>query len=412
MSQIYKVDTLIINASEIITLPNVVRGYAKAEDIGIVYDGFIAIKNGLIFHIGDKRDLERFSAKTTIDAEQSIVTPGLIDPHTHLVYEGSREDEFEELALGGRYIDILSRGGGIRRTMKETSARSREELLDSLFKRINEFIRSGVTSIEIKTGYGVDIESEKKLLEVLDIARSLSDIDIVPTVLAHVVPPGASREEFIKRFSEEILDEALRRNISFVDVFCDEGAFTPSESREILERAATKGFVLRIHADELSYMGCSDICMDLSCRTIDHLNHTPEKILLEISRRDIVAVLSPVTAIYVAKKRPDIETMMRNRVIISIATDHSPAIMNSDLIETLNLAAIYFSIPPANLLASVTVNAAYALNLRYRGSLVRGYLADLVIWDLPSYKRIGYERRRDLIKYVIKKGRIIYSSAT
>jgi len=408
----YKVDTLIINISEIATLPRIVRGYARAEDIGVVYDGFIAIKNGVIVHVGEKRDLSKFSAKQVIDVENSLVTPGLIDIHTHLIYKGSREDEFEELALGKRYDEMLSRGGGIIRTTRETSNASKEELLDLLFERTKKMIKGGITTVEIKSGYGLDIEREILLLETLNLFKELSEIDVVPTLLAHVPPPDANREIFIDLFTKKLIPEAKSLGVSFVDVFCDIGAFTPEETKRILAVAKENGFILRLHADELSYIGCSDIGVELGCRTIDHLNHTPKNIIEEIGRRDIVATLSPTTAMYIAKRRPDIETMMKNKVIIALATDHSPAIMNLDMIDVLNLGAIYFSLPPANLIASVTVNAAYALNLRYRGSIQNGYLADLIIWDLPSYRFIGYERRRDLIKYVMKKGKIIYSSGS
>ena len=403
---------MITNISEIATLPKVIRGYAKADDIGLIYDGIIAIKNGIIFYVGEKSNLSKFSAKQIIDAENSLVTPGLIDVHTHLIYKGSRDDEFEKLALGERYDEILARGGGIVRTMRETSESSREELLDLLIKRVSKLVKSGVTSVEIKSGYGLDVEQEIILLEILSLFKEISKIDVIPTLLAHVIPPTINREDFLKLFIEKLIPKARSLGISFIDVFCDIGAFTPEETHMILSIAKNQDFLLRLHADELSYIGCSDVGIKLNSRTIDHLNHTPDRNIEEIGRRDIVAVLSPTTALYIAKKRPNVESMIKNKVVVTLTTDHSPAIMNLDMIDVLNLGSIYFSLPPANLLASVTVNAAYALNLRLRGSINPGYLADLVIWDLPSYRFIGYERRRDLIRYVIKKGEIIYSNTS
>ncbi|MEM1633266.1 MAG: imidazolonepropionase [Sulfolobales archaeon] len=405
-----KVDLMIVNASEILTLPNIVRGRAREKDLGLIYDGVIAIKNGMIEFVGESKDLSRYTPKRVIDAEGGIVTPGLIDSHTHLVYYGSREDEFEEMLLGGSYEEILSRGGGIARTMRETSKASIRDLVNHSIRRIKSIIRSGVTTIEIKSGYGLDLESEIRILDSIEILRSIGIVDVIPTLLAHIQPPGMRREEFIRIFVEHLLREAKIRSFPFVDVFCDRGGFNPDESRFILSRARDAGFGIRIHADELSYIGCSDLGVDLNASSIDHLNHTPQIILREIARRDITATLTPTTALYIARKKPDVDTLLRENAIISIATDHSPALMNSDIIQTLNLGALYLGIPPANLIASVTVNAAYSLGLRFKGSIKPGFIADLVIWSIRSYRYIGYSMNRDSVKTVIRRGDIVYSS--
>ncbi|MEZ0290811.1 MAG: imidazolonepropionase [Sulfolobales archaeon] len=404
-----KVDLLIHNASEIITLPRVVRGYAREEDIGVLYDGFIAVRNGLIEYVGEKKDISKFEAREVIDVEGGIVTPGLIDPHTHLAYYGSREDEFERLLLGESYLEILRSGGGILRTMRDTSNANTREIIDQTLKRIRSLIKSGVTAVEIKSGYGIEIDSEVKLLDAISMIRTLAEIDVVPTLLAHIPFPNFERREFIRIFVERLLHEAKKRKFEYVDVFCDQGAFDLDESRVILTAGRDQGFGLRIHADELVYMGCSDLGVELNVASIDHLNQTPVETLSKISKRDIVAILSPTTSLYIVGRKPDVATLLREKAIIAIATDHSPALMNLDMIETLNLAATYFMLSPANLIASVTVNASYSLGLRSQGSVKEGYLADLVLWDLKSYRFIGYERRRDIIKKVIKRGKVIYS---
>jgi len=406
-----KTDLIIYNLSEIVSLPQVVRGFAKEKDLGIIYDGFIAIKDGKIFYVGERKDLYKFDASLKIDAENSIAIPGLIDPHTHLIYAGAREDEYEMILSGAEYNEILSRGGGITRTMRETSKTSLDMLVKETVKRIYEFVKSGVTTIEIKTGYGIDIDSELKLVRALEIVRRDVEIDVIPTLLAHVIPPGFERKEFIDRFVSTLIPEAVKKDFLFIDVFCDSGAFNVDESRKILSNGVSAGLKARIHADELAYIKCSDLGLEIGSVSIDHLNNTPRKVLEKIAKSDIVAILSPTTSIYIAKKMPDVYTLLRNNGIIALTTDHSPALMNLDMIETMNLASIYFSLPPANIVAATTVNAAYSLRAEKIGSIKEGFQADLVILNVKSYRYIGYLRKRDLIKYVIKRGKILYRSS-
>ncbi|MEM4970954.1 MAG: imidazolonepropionase [Sulfolobales archaeon] len=403
------VDLIIHGSREILTLPRVVRGRADRGFLGVVEDGAIAISHGVIAAIGPEDEiLRRYRARMYIDASNYIATPGLIDPHTHLLYSGSREDE-RELILGGvSYTEILARGGGILRTMRLTSRAGRELLITSLRERLNEMLESGVTTVEIKTGYGIDIESELRLVEVLAHAAENSPVNIVSTLLAHIPLPNLDFKSILDGFERVLIPRALELGYRFVDVFCDKGAFNPSEARAILAIGKSRGLIPRIHADEFSYIGCSDIGLELGASSLDHLNHTPIEVVDRISSTDSTAVLAPSTAIATVGRKPPSKELLERGAIIAIATDHSPSLMNLDMVATIDLAVNYLSLPPANAIAAATVNAAYSLGLGGRvGSLIEGSRADIVLWAQPSYRWFGYLMRREPIACVIKDGVLV-----
>jgi imidazolonepropionase len=403
------VDLIIRGPREILTLPRVVRGKADRGSLGIIEDGAIAVSRGVVVAIGSEDEiLRRYRAKMYIDATGYIATPGLVDSHTHLLYSGSREDE-RELILGGiSYTEILGRGGGILRTMRHTSSADREILISSLRERLDEMLESGVTTVEIKTGYGIDIESELRLVETLAYAARNSTINIVSTLLAHVPLPNIDFKAFLDRFERILIPRALELGYRYIDVFCDKGAFSPSEARAILAAGKSQGLIPRIHADEFSYIGCSDVGLELSASSLDHLNHTPIEIVDRISTIDSTAVLAPSTAIATVGRKPPSRELLERGAIIAIATDHSPSLMNLDMVATIDLAVNYLSLPPVNAIAAATVNAAHSLGLRgLVGSLVEGSKADIVLWAQPSYRWFGYLMRRSPIACVIKDGVLV-----
>lgn len=404
MSNRVQVDLIIHNASQLIQLPKPIKGYADYSKLGCIENGAIAIDKGRIVSV-DLTDviMRKYDAKKYIDASGYTVTPGLIDPHNHLIYGGSREDEYEEILLGTSYEEIMRRGGGIRRTIYETSRASREELLKSTMARLNCLLLSGVTTVEAKTGYGLTVEDDLEHLSVL-IQCNGRPIDVVPTVLAHVVPPNVERSRYVEEFTSYLLPRAREMGARFVDVFCERGAFSVEESKAILEGGKRVGLGVRIHADELSCIGCGKLGVELGASSIDHLNHTPEEVIELIAKNEIVAVLSPLTALYIAKKKPNVDALIKHGAIIALATDHSPAVMNLDMVEVLNLASSYLSLPPGNLIAGVTVNAAKSLGMEDVGSLKPGARADVVVWRVPNYRWFGYLRVRNPIYMVVKNG--------
>lgn len=392
-----------------VTLPRVVRGVADSTALGVIGDGAIAVSGGRIVYVGPSDEvMKRYRASKYIDASGYTITPGLVDPHTHLLYEGSREDE-RELILGGTpYMEILARGGGIMRTMRETSKAEKRSLISSLIARLGSLLESGVTTAEVKTGYGITLEDELRLVEILAEASRASPVRVVATVLAHIPLPGLGFREMLDGLGRLVLPRASSLGYRFVDVFCEKGAFTPEESRAILELGLEHGLKPRIHADEFSYIGCSDVGLELGASSLDHLNYTPEELVRRISTSTSVAVLAPSTAIATVGKRPPSKELLEMGGIIAIATDHSPSLMNLDMVETIDLAVNYLSIPPGNAIAAATVNAAYSLGLAGEvGSLREGYRADMVIWTQPGYRWFGYMMRRRPIACVIRDGSIV-----
>ena len=295
-----EVDLIIHGASQIIQVPKPVKGYADYSKLGCIEDAGIAINDGKIIAV-DHYDiiLKNYKAKKYIDASGCTITPGLIDPHNHLIYSGSREDEYEEILLGTSYEEIMKRGGGIRRTIYETSRTSLENLLKMTILKLNYLLLSGVTTVEAKTGYGATIKDDLEHLSIL-LRSNKQPIDIIPTVLAHIVPSDIERTKYIEEFITYLLPQAKRLGAKFVDVFCEQNAFNVNETRKILESGKDIGLGLRVHADEFSCIGCSRLGVELEASSIDHLNYTPEEIIELIARKEIVAILSPLTALYLS----------------------------------------------------------------------------------------------------------------
>lgn len=402
-------DLIVHGARLILSLPSVVRGRADCRSLGCVEDGAIVVSNGRVVSVGPVDDiLRRYRSRRYIDITGYIVTPGLVDPHTHLLYHGSREDEREEILEGTPYGDILARGGGILRTMRETSRADQKILVESLETRIDALLESGVTTAEVKTGYGLSPQDEIRLLEILSGVSRTSAIDIVPTLLAHVPMPGADFKALIDSYRDNLVPRALELGVRFIDVFCDKGAFSAEESRAILGLGRGLGLAPRIHADEFSYIGCSDVGLEEQALSLDHLNQTPREVVERIAASDTVATLAPSTALAIVGKKPPSRELLGLGAIIAIATDHSPALMNLNMVETINLAVNYLSLPPGNAIAAATVNAAYSLGLGGKaGSIVEGSKADLVVWSFPHYRWFGYLMHRNPIRCVIKNGRIV-----
>ncbi|MEM3714336.1 MAG: imidazolonepropionase [Thermoprotei archaeon] len=411
MSDKIEVDLIIHGASQIIQVPKPVKGYANYSKLGCIEDGGIAINNGKIIAVDhDDIILKNYEAKRYIDVSGHTITPGLIDPHNHLIYGGSREDEYEEILLGVSYEEIMKRGGGIKRTIYETSRTSSEDLLKKTIMKLNHLLLSGVTTVEAKTGYGATVKDDVEHLSIL-LRVNKQPIDIIPTVLAHVVPPGIEKDKYIEEFITYLLPQAKRLGAKFVDVFCEQSAFNVNETRKILESGKNIGLGLRIHADEFSCIGCSKLGVELGASSIDHLNYTPEEIIELITKKEIVTTLSPLTALYIAKKMPNINALLKHDAIIALATDHSPAVINLDMIEVINLASSYLSLPSGNLIAGVTINAAKSLGIEdHMGSLKPGTNADIVIWKIPNYRWFGYLRIRNPIHTVIKNGKILVTN--
>ncbi|BDR93242.1 imidazolonepropionase [Vulcanisaeta souniana] len=374
------------------------------ENAGIAVDGNKIIEVGSWDTIGSK-----YEGECRIPAEESLVTAGLIDPHTHLLFSGSREDELELKLEGVPYEEILRRGGGIYRTVSATVGATDNELRRILLNRLFEVAKYGTTTIEVKSGYGIELNQEIRLLRIINDPSIKAPIDVVPTYLVHVPPRDMDRGEYVNMVMGSL--DKVKGLAKFVDVFCDEGAFTVQETRGILREASRRGFGLRLHADEIAYIGCSDLVREFSIASLDHLLNLPEQNARLIAEGGSVATLLPVTILsLMSSKRPPVKALRGAGVPIALGSDFSPNSWSLNMQYAMELATYLLGMAPIEVLMAATVNAAYSLGFRDRGIIQPGYLADIVVWDTPNYRWLSYELGRNKVLAVIKRGAVLDST--
>ena len=429
---------LIVGASEIVTLAGGVRRGPRQGDLarlvadepGSASSPVVAVWEGRIAAVGERAAVEAeleadglpLARFARIDAAGGSVTPGLIDPHTHLLFAGSREDELVLRQEGASYLDILAAGGGILATVAATRAASEADLLTHGRRWLDEMLTHGVTTVEAKSGYGLDLETELRLVEVAYRLGREGPIDVVPTWLgAHAVPAEfRSRPDSVDAYVRHLLDEQLpgiaaHGRARFADVFCEEGVFSADQSRRILEAARSYGLLPRLHADELAPSGGAELAAEIGASSADHLA-TPslDGIAAMGAAADaddpIVATLLPVTTWFLMKDHhAPARAFIQAGVPVAIGTDFNPATSPTpNLTLAMSFAVINLRMTPDEALAAVTINAARALDLEDEiGSLEPGKAADLVIWRVPTTARIPYHPGADLVRTVIKRGRVV-----
>ncbi|MCE4614344.1 MAG: imidazolonepropionase [Desulfurococcales archaeon] len=390
-----KVDLVIYNVGELVTFNNTVPGDVSEENAGILRDASIAVKNGVIWDVGDTDELLGKYVGELVDAQGNLVTPGLIDTHTHMVFAGSREDEFEYKIMGLSYEEILGKGGGIYRTVNATHQATVDELVLRGLEILGEMIQHGSTVVEIKGGYGLDLDGEIKIMEAANIISTKTPAGIIPTMQAHVIPCEYKndRKAYIDYYVNKMLVEASERKLAvYSDVFCDKGAFTPSETKYILEESLKLGFKLRIHADQLAYIGCSKIAGDLPVDAMDHLDYMPPENARILAHKGVAAGLTPTSELAMfSTGHPPVEELRKLKVPIALGTDYNPNNMTPNIQLVMDLATYKYRLTPLEALAGATVNAAYSLRIHdSRGRIRKGYRADIVIWRIPSHRWIGY----------------------
>jgi len=377
------------------------------DDVLIMENAGIAVDDGSIVDVGPWDRISReYDSKCRVPAEDSLVTAGLVDPHTHLLFMGSREDELELKLQGVPYEEILRRGGGIYKTVSATVNATNDELRRTLFGRLFNVAKYGTTTIEVKSGYGLLPSEEVRLLRIINNAIGGVPPDVVPTYLIHVPPRNVDRRDYVKAVIESF--NVARGLAKFVDVFCDEGAFTVEETREIMREAYARGFGLRLHADEIAYIGCSDLVNEFNIASMDHLLNMPEKNAKLLSSKGTVATLLPVTVLsLMTNRRPPVKALREAGVPIALGSDFSPNSWSLNMQYAMELATYLLGMTPIEVLMASTINAAYSLGLRDRGILQPGYLADIVVWDVPNYRWLSYELGRNKVSLVIKRGNIL-----
>jgi len=429
---------LVVGAAEIDTLGGGPRmGSAQGEvDRRLATDGddpAVASWAGRI--VASRADLERRIAGegyalhqfAVLDASGGTVTPGLVDPHTHLLFAGSREDELELRQRGAGYLEILAAGGGILSTVAATRAASADDLATHGRRWLDEMLGHGVTTVEAKSGYGLDLPTELRLLEVAHQLGTEGPVDIVPTWLgAHAVPPELrDRPNATEAYVRLLLDEQLpgvaaQGRAVAADVFCEEGVFDTDQSRRILEAAAGYGLRPRLHADELAPSGGAELAAEIGASSADHLA-TPSEAGIDAlasaaaDGRPVVATLLPATTWFLMKDHhAPARTFIDRGVPVAIGTDFNPGTSPTPSLPlAMTAACVNLRMAPDEVLAAVTINAALALGLADEiGSLEAGKRADLVIWNVPTARQIPYWPAADLVRTVIKNGRVVLDRAS
>jgi imidazolonepropionase len=417
-----KADVLIHSASQLCVVPPHDGGPQRGRrlgDLGIIADGAVACSDGRIAAVGPTETVRAdWWAPVEIDASHRVVCPGFVDPHTHVVWAGDRADEFTMRIEGATYQEIMARGGGIMSTVRATRQASLGQLLSEASPRLDRMLAHGTTTVEIKTGYGLDLSKELELLDAIAVLELNHAISIVPTFLgAHAVPAEYADDPdgYVDLVVEEMLPRLCERSplnhlrsCLFCDVFCDEGAFTLDQSRRILERAKELGLGLKIHADEFESLGGTALAVELGAVSVDHVVRTPPEEIKLVGQSDTVAVSLPATPFGLAHRDyTPAQAFLDAGATLALATDCNPGTAWCESMPfVIALACRYLRLTPAQALVAATLNAAHAVGLGDRiGSLEVGRRADVLVLDLPNVNHLGYRFGANPVERVIKAGR-------
>lgn len=377
-------------------------------DLGVIENGAVALGEGRVAWVGPAGELpaELGDAETTrFDGMTAL--PGFVDAHTHAVFAGHRADEFGRRMAGASYQQILAEGGGIHSTVAATRSATDAELVDQTVARFRRMLATGTTCVEVKSGYGLDATHEARLLELAHRAAATAGIDLVPTFLAHVLPPGADRAGFVRRVIDEMLP-VCAPHARFCDVFCDRGAFTVDEAKAILTAAAGHGLRLRLHAEQLAWTGAARLAAELGAISADHLDHVAAEDLAALRAAGTVAVLLPGVSWSLRSPQPPARMIWEAGVPMAIATDCNPG---SSFLTTMPLvialAVLEMGLTPDQAVWAATRGGALAVADPERGRLVPGAIADLVILAADSHHHLAYRPDSELVAAVIKDGRVL-----
>ncbi|WP_213422081.1 imidazolonepropionase [Bhargavaea massiliensis] len=394
------------------------KGPRKGEemsDLGLIEDGSVWIENGKIIAVGTTAELEvQFGEweedADVYEAEDRLVTPGLIDPHTHFVYGGSREKEFEMRLEGASYMDIMNAGGGIHATARLTRESTEEELYRQAERRLDSFLRHGVTTVEGKSGYGMELQTELKQLNVMKQLNEQHPIDIIPTFMgAHAVPPEfkGREDDFVSLITDEMIPAVAAEKLAvFNDVFCEVGVYTPEQSRRILEAGKLHGLAPKIHADEIEPYGGAELAAEVGAVSAEHLLKASDEGIRRMGEAGVIACLLPATALYLREEAARGREMIDAGVPVAISTDCNPGSSpTTSMPLVMNLACISMRMTPAEALVAATINAAHAIGMQGKaGSIEPGKQADLVMWNVKNYQELQYLFGVNHVGAVWKKG--------
>jgi len=413
---------VIAQARQLLTLAGPARPRVGPEmsQLGIIEDGALLIRDGVIIAVGTTAEVDALAPPEAqrIIVGEGIVLPGFVDAHTHPVFAGNRADEFERRIQGLSYEEIARQGGGILSTVSKTRDASEGELLTLTARRLRWFIEHGTTTIEAKSGYGLSVEDELKLLRVIRHLDEQGPLELVSTLLAaHVLPPeyAHDRAGYITLITESLLPQVAAEGLAeFHDVFCDQGAFTLEEAEVLMAAAARQGLKLRIHAEQLHHTGVSRRAAAWGARTADHLEKITDDDIRALARAGVLGVLLPGAVFALGRSDyPPARRLIEAGVPVVVATDFNPGTSPTPNMQlVLTLACTQMQMTPAEALSAATINAAYSLDRGHRlGSLEVGKQADVVIFDCSDYREIPYFFGVNHVRMVIKRGRLVYRAS-
>ena len=412
-----QVDLIIEKANQLVTL----RGGSEKplteenmRQLGIIENGAVAVKNGKIIAIGKTEQINsKYKSENVINTYGKLVAPGFVDAHTHLVFAGSREDEFEMKLEGISYMEILQKGGGILRTVAETRKASLEQLIELGKERLDTMLIHGTTTVEAKSGYGLSTRDEIKCLEAIEKLNKQHPIDVIPTFLgAHAVPNEYRDrpDDYVDLVVEEMIPAVAERKLAeFCDVFCEKGVFNVKQSKRILLAGKKYGLLPKIHADEMSWLGGAELAAEVEAVSAEHLLFASENGIKALAEKGVVAVLLPATSFsLMLGKYANARKMIDEGVAVALGTDLNPICWVENMQLVIALACRMMRLTPAEALSAATINAAHSLRKAHMiGSLEVGKKADIVIFKVPNYRFLGYRFGVNLVDKVIKNGRLV-----
>ena len=384
------------------------------DDLGIIPNGSLALSRDKIIACGTSDEVKDEVSKTAdtliIDASNKVVMPGFIDCHTHLVFAGSREEEFEQRIKGAGYMDILRSGGGILNTVRATRAAGKEELIKKSSAHLDTMLKFGTTTVEAKSGYGLTTEDELKQLHVMKELNKMHPVEVIPTFLVHAVPPEfKSPGEYIDFVIDTMLLK-MQGMAEYCDIFCEHGVFDPDQCRRLLTAAKEVGFKLKMHADQLTDMGGAELAAGLRAVSASHLEHISQEGVDALAKSGTMAVLLPGATFFLGSDTyAPASKMISQGAAVALGTDFNPGSCPTESMQIiLTLACIKMRMSPAQAINAATINAAHAINRADTiGSLEVGKQADVIILNAQNHKSIPYHFGVNLVRTVIKKGNIV-----
>jgi imidazolonepropionase len=416
-----KPDLLLANIGQVATLAGhseVPKKGAQMNEVSIIENGAIAIKDRKIVAVGPTNEvLSQITAEPelpTLEFPGMLATPGFIDSHTHLAFGGSRERDFAMKLAGKTYLEILEAGGGILNTLRSTRAANVNELVANAFSYAEGMLSMGSTTIEAKSGYGLNTENELKMLKTIEILREKLPTNFVSTFMgAHAVPPEykGNTDSYVDLIIDEMIPAVKKSGYAeFCDVFCEQGVFDIEQSRRILVAAKQNGMKLKVHADEIAQLGGASLAAEVGAVSADHLLMASDDGLEKMLKAGTIATLLPATAFSLNTEYANARKMIEMGLPIALATDFNPNCANESLFFTIALACYKMKMTPKEALSAVTINAAHALNRgKTHGSIERRKTADIVILDCPNPEYLTWRFGVNLVHTVIANGQVIHS---